>query len=263
MNSTLITNTTRLAHELRLFGVLESLEQRAAEALSVSHHPLEYLRLILEDEKQKRLDRNARILNNRAKFRSDANLEEWDHSHERDFSKAQFRDVSMLGFYHNKENLIIVGSTGAGKTHLAIALGKKLCCENIGVQFFSMNLLFEECQAEKAAGRYLNLVRRLKQVAVLILDDFGLRNYTHEEASTLLDLLEERYQKGSVVVTSQVDPLGWSKLFEDPVIAEAITDRLTKPSKKITFKGPSYRDKLNQKTLLKDKTKKSSNSPET
>ena len=256
MSTTLVANVTKLSHELRLFGIHAGLEHRASEALSVSHHPLEYLRLILEDEKQARLDRTAKMLTTRAKFRSNASIEEWDHTHERGLNKTQFRDIAMLGFYQNKESLLIVGSTGTGKTHLAISLGKKLCSENIGVQFFSMNLLFEECQAEKAAGRYLNLIRRLKQVAVLILDDFGLRNYTHDEANTLLDLLEERYQKGSVIVTSQVDPKGWGKLFEDPVIAEAITDRLKKPSRQITLKGESYRDKLTKKTVETEKQKK-------
>lgn len=114
--------------------------------------------------------------------------------------------------------------------------------------FFSVNLLFEECQAEKLAGRYLIFIRRIKKTPVLILDDFGLRNYTHEEASVLIDLLEEHYQKGSVILTSQVDPKGWAKLFEDPVIADAIVDRLTKPSRQLTLKGGSYRDKLKPKS---------------
>ena len=194
-----------------------------------------------------RQERTAKMLSTRAKFRSGASLEEWDHNHERGLTKAQFREVATLSFYQNRENLLIVGNTGAGKTHLAIALGKKLCSENVVVQFFSVNLLFEECQAEKAAGRYLNLIRRMKGVPVLILDDFALRTYNHDEANVLMDILEERYQKGSVLVTSQVDPKGWGKCFEDPVIAEAITDRLTKPSRQVTLKGPSYRDKLKQK----------------
>lgn len=248
MSNTLIPNATKLAHELRLFGVHGNLEHRSTEALAGSLHPLEFLRLILEDERQFRLDRTAKMLTTRAKFRSNAALEDWDHTHERGLTKTQFRDLALLGFYHNRENLLIVGSTGTGKTHLAISLGKKFCTENVSVQFFSINLLFEECHAEKVAGRYLNLIKRLKQVAVLILDDFGLRQYSHEEANILLDLLEERYQKGSIIVTSQVDPKGWGKLFEDPVIADAIIDRLTKPSRTLILKGESYRDKLRQKT---------------
>jgi DNA replication protein DnaC len=77
--------------------------------------------------------------------------------------------------------------------------------------------------------------------SVIILDDFGLRAYTNEETTVLMDILEDGYRKGTVIVTSQLDPRGWNKLFEDPVIAEAITDRLTKPSMEIKLKGGSCR----------------------
>jgi DNA replication protein DnaC len=84
---------------------------------------------------------------------------------------------------------------------------------------------------------------------VLILDDFGLRNYTHEEATALMDILEERYRKGIQIVTSQVNAKGWVKLFDDPVIAEAIVDRLEHPSVLLTLKGGSYRERLGKKAL--------------
>ena len=254
-SSTLLQNITRLAHELRLFGIHAGAERRSSEALAASHHPLEYLRLVLEDERLYRQEGNAKRLSTRAKFRSDANLEDWDHHHERGLTKTQFREVATLGFYQNRENLLIAGSTGTGKTHLAIALGKKLCNEGVGVHFYSVNLLFEECQAEKAAGRYLGFVSRMKKLPVLILDDFGLRNYTHDEANILIDLLEERYHKGSVIVTSQVDPKGWMRLFEDPVIGEAIVDRLTKPSREIILQGLTYRAKVGIKTIETGKQK--------
>jgi DNA replication protein DnaC len=87
-------------------------------------------------------------------------------------------------------------------------------------------------------------VKRLTQTKVLILDDFGLRNYTHEEANVLVDVLEDRHRKGSVIVTSQVDPRGWVKLFEDPVIAEAIVSRLEHPSQRLNLRGGDYRARL-------------------
>ena len=142
----------------------------------------------------------------------------------------------------------VTGSTGLGKTHLAIASGKRLCQEGHPTQFLPVNFLFEEIQAAKAAGRYLNYIRSLIKAKVLILDDLGLRNYTHEEATSLIDILEERYHKAPLIVTSQVEPQGWIKLFEDPVIAEAIVDRLIHPCQKITLKGEkSYREKLPEK----------------
>ena len=110
--------------------------------------------------------------------------------------------------------------------------------------FLPLNFLFEEVQAAKASGKYLNYIKRLTQSKALILNNFGLRNYTHEEANVLVDLLEDRHRKWSVIVTSQVDPRGWQKLFEDPVIAEAIVNRLEHPSQRINLKGGSYRDKL-------------------
>ena len=86
---------------------------------------------------------------------------------------------------------------------------------------------------------------------MLIFDDFGLRNYTHDEAQILIDILEERYLKGSVIVTSQVDPSGWMKLFQDPVIAEAIVDRLTKPALQLRFEvQDSYRSRVKYKKEL-------------
>jgi len=111
-----------------------------------------------------------------------------------------------------------------------------------------VNFLFEEVMAAKAAGKYLSFVKRLTQSQVIVLDDFSLRNYTHDEANVLVDILEDRHRKGSVVATSQVDPKGWLKLFEDPVIAEAIVSRLEHPSQRLILNGGNYREKL-QKPL--------------
>lgn len=256
--SVTLQNLRTLSHELRLFGIHQGLERRSAEALGQSQPPLEYLRLVLEDEKLSRRERSAKMLTTRAKFRSEAMFEDWDHSYDRGLSKVQFKELATLSFFAGKENVLLFGSTGTGKTHLAIALGKKFCAENISVLFFSVNFFFEECRAEKASGNYLKWVKRLKHVAVLILDDFGLRNYSHEEATVLLDLLEERYRHGIVILTSQVEVAGWRKLFEDPVIAEAITDRIQNPARKYPLKGPSYRDRL--KNALSRSTKESTSS---
>lgn len=241
----------RLSHELRLFGIHQSIERLSNLAQKEALQPLEYLRLVLDEEKRFRFERTAKMLKTRARFRSDAELEDWDHEFPRKFSKQQFREVASLDFHRRRENLIIMGATGSGKTHLAIALGKKLCGEGVKVHFYSLNLLLEESQSEKIAGKYLNFIKRMRGLDVLIFDDFGLRNYTHDEAQILIDILEERYMKGSVIVTSQVDPTGWFKLFQDPVIAEAIVDRLTKPALQLRFEvKDSYRGRVKYKKEL-------------
>jgi DNA replication protein DnaC len=233
-----------LSHRLRLFGVHANFERRAAEAAGQSLSHLEFLRLVLEDEMLQRKERTAKMLTTRAKFRSGSELEDWDQSFDRGITKAKLRELSTGSFVQSNENLLLLGKTGQGKTHLAVAIGRRLCTENVSVLFMPMNFLFEEVIAARSAGKYLSYVKRLGQQRVLILDDFGLRSYSHEEATVLVDLLEDRHRKGSVIITSQVDPRGWPKLFEDPVISEAIVSRLEHPSQRVLLAGGDYREKL-------------------
>jgi DNA replication protein DnaC len=234
----------QLAWQLRLYGVHASFEKRANDALAQQLHPLEFLRLLLDDEVLNRKERIARTLTTRAKFRLAVDLEDWDTSFERGLPKAKLKELAALSFFRSCENLLLFGKTGEGKTHLAIALGRRLCQEGFQTIFLPVNQFFEEVAAARAAGKYLAFLKHLNKAKVLILDDFGLRAYTHEEATALVDVLEERYRKGVVIVTSQVDDKGWKKLFEDPVVAEAIVDRLTHPSQKLVLTGGSYRERI-------------------
>lgn len=245
----------RLSYELRLFGIHANFEARAAQAASNAQNPMEFLQLLLEDERLYRRDRFGKSLTNRAKFRYLCDLEDWDTSYDRGITKAQLKELATLLFFRSNTNLHILGKTGEGKTQLAIAVGKRLCQDGFSVAFLPLSLLFEEVQAQRSAGKLLGYLNRLSQTKVLILDDWGLRNYTHEEATVLVEILEARGKKGPVIVTSQVNPKAWIKLFEDPAIAEAITDRLLNPSTKITLKGGSYREKMQlekQESLAKD-----------
>lgn len=232
-----------LAGQLRLSGVYHSIERRCAEALAQDLHPAELIRLLLEDERLHRETSHAKRLRTKAKFRSQCDFESWDMSIPRGISKAKLKELATLGFYDQKSNLIIRGATGVGKTHLAIALGNQLCGRGISVGFYSTHLLFENLHAEHVAGRFLTAMSRLRRTQVMILDDFGLRNYTHEEATALLEILEDRYGKASTIITSQVEPEGWRNLFQDSVISDAIIDRLINPSDLVLLSGESYRKK--------------------
>ena len=176
-----------------------------------------------------------------AKFRNRYQLEQWDETFERGISKAKFKELALLNFSHRGQNLIILGKTGVGKTHLATALGNRLCFDAAPTKFYSTHLFLDEAQAEKVAGRYLGFIRKAAKFKAIILDDFGLRSYTHDEATVLLEVLEERYGKGILIITSQVTPDGWRSLFEDPVIAEAIIDRILNPSQTIEIHGGSVK----------------------
>lgn len=237
-----------ITHGLRLFGVHANFEARANQAAGQGLSHLEFLRLVLEDEVLQRKERVAKMLTTRAKFRSAVELEDWDQTFDRGLTKAKLRELASHSFVQSNENLLILGKTGEGKTHLAVAIGRRLCADNISTLFLPVNFLFEEVHAARSSGKYLSFIKRLSAVRALILDDFGLRSYTHEEATVLVDLLEDRHRKGSVIVTSQADPRGWPKLFEDPLISEAIVSRLSNPSQKLNLKGGDYREKL-QSTL--------------
>jgi DNA replication protein DnaC len=243
----------KLVHDLRLFGIHGNFSKRCEEASSKALSYAEFLRLVLEDEDKARKEASAKKVMSKAKFRFAADLEDWDESFERGITKQKLRELGSLSFSNNVENLTLVGGTGAGKTHLAVALGRRLCADNITTMFLPVNFLFEEIQAARVAGKYLSYIKKITQTKVIILDDFGLRSYTHEEATALVDLLEDRHRKGSVIITSQANPKGWAKLFEDPLIAEAIVNRLEHPGHLVHITGSSYRDRLQSLPLGKKK----------
>lgn len=226
---------------LRLYGMKESLDYRLGDAQLANLGHREFLQSLLEDEVLYRRNKLSERLRKRAKFRDSVNLEDFEASGERGLSKVALKGLSSLHFLERSQNLIFIGGTGAGKTFLAQGVGHLCCREGYEVYFSSINLLFEEVMAQKAAGKYLDFIKKLKRARVLILDDFGLRKYSHPEANTLYDILEERYNKGPVIITSQVKPLGWKSLFEDEVIAEAILDRLISNSQEYLITGPSFR----------------------
>ena len=240
-----IIELKKLTHSLRVTGIHEALESRIAQAEADNQSYTEFLAQLLEDEKLYRKNRATKMLETKAKFRTAAAVEDWDASFERGISKTKLRTLAQLGFVTDRKNLLIFGSTGEGKTHLAIALGRAACQNGFKVAFLSVNQFFEEHSAQKAAGKQQNWLLKLKKCDVIIFDDFALRNYTHEEANVLLDLLEDRYRKTVNIFTTQVDTAGWDSVFQDKVVCEAIIDRIVNPSEKLVLQGGSYRKKYN------------------
>lgn len=230
-----------LLGELNLSGMKESIEYRMSEATKGNLDFDEFICLLLGDEKIYRTNRRSELLRIKAKFNDSISLEDFEVQPHRGVNKTMIKKLGTLGFVDQGENIIFIGGTGAGKSYLAQALGQRSCLNGFESLYFPVNKLFKQVQEAEAAGTYLKLLERIKKAKLVILDDFGLRNYSHAEATTLYDLLEDRYKKGSIVITSQVKPAGWRHLFEDEVIAEAIIDRLTSSSHIIEIKGPSYR----------------------
>ena len=236
--------TVELLNDLKFFGIKEALMSRAEEAESASLSYEEFLATVLEDERLYRRNRRCEVLRKRAKFRASCYLENFECSPTRGIGKSIIQNFKTLQFIRNKENIIFLGGTGVGKSFLAQAIGHEACAVGIEVFFISANRLFKELELAEKQGTYLTYMNKLrKRVELLIMDDFGLRNYSHQEANVLYEILEDRYKHGSLIMTSQVRPQGWVSLFEDHVIAESILDRLTACAQTVEVKGPSCRGK--------------------
>lgn len=239
-----MTEVQELLNELRFYGIKNTLEYRLGEAVKSNLSHEELVTLLLEDENLYRRNKRSDMLRKRAKFKDKAYLENFDILPDRGITSSMIQQFKSLYFLEHFENLLLIGGTGAGKSFLAQAIGHAACSAGVETYFISANRLFKEIEMAESQGSYLTYMAKLSnRVRLLIIDDLGLRNYSHKEANILYEILEDRYRKGPVIVTSQVKPLGWKGLFEDEVIAEAILDRLTACSHTVDVKGDSFRSK--------------------
>ena len=241
--------TEVLLNDLQFFGMKQSLQYRLSEVTQGNLSHQQFFTFLLEDEKLYRQNKRCEMLRKRAKFRERVYLEEFKVDPKRGITRSLIEQFKTLFFLEGYQNLFFIGGTGAGKSFLAQAIGHESCAHGHETMFISVNRLFKEIDMAEAQGNYLSYLARLSKVRLLILDDFGLRNYTHKEATIFYEILEDRYRKGSVIITSQVKPQGWGSLFEDKVIAEAILDRLSASSQTVDVKGDSFRKDQGKKKV--------------
>jgi DNA replication protein DnaC len=227
--------------DLKLAGIRSSLSRRLAEASEASLSHTEFLNLVLQDEITNR--KNARIerLQRSAGFRSQASCEGIDFAFPRGLSKKVILDVASGTYIDDGRNILILGPTGVGKTHIATAIGNTACRNGRSVLFLRMNTLIERTALSRAQGTWLNYLRKLAAPEVLILDDFGIKPLTPQQFQDLYDVIDERGEGKSIIITSQVPVNNWSEVIADPVVCEAISDRIVHKSQVIQMKGESYR----------------------
>jgi len=185
-------------------------------------------RFALLVEKEWYTKRNARIarLNARSGFGMNACLEDIEYGKGRNISK---KDVTMIGtclFIEQRLNVIISGKTGTGKSYLACAIGSAACRHGLSCKYYRTPDLFAEIVLARLENRYLRFMESLRKINLLIIDDMGLKPYSHEEARDLLEIAELRYNRSSSIFASQVPHEKWYDLFPDPTIADAFMDRV-------------------------------------
>lgn len=227
--------------ELRLHGIKLSLTNRLRDAQSSGHGFEQFLGTLLEDEIQYR--KNARVarLIKGAGFRSQASCENIDFTCKRNLDRKLVTDLSTSRFVHDGLNVLVAGPCGVGKTHLATAIGNAACRNGLQVLFFRMNTLLEKLLLVRAQGTYLNFIKRVAGADLVVLDDFGIKPLTAQQLQDLYDILDERSEGKSTVITTQLPIANWPEVIPDPVTCEAITDRFVSRAIQVLMKGESYR----------------------
>src|SRR5271170_6321153 len=220
---------------LRLTHLPHCYEALAEEA-SVKDLPyLEFLEQALEAESQAKHTRNVRLKTQWAHFPYKKGLDQFDFAFQPSVDERKLRELAGLAFLERKENVLLLGPPGVGKTHLGIALGTEAIVAGFSVYFLTMQDLVQQFQRARDENK------------LLILDEMGYLSLDSFAATCLFQLVSERYEKGSIILTSNKSYGDWGSIFADNVIASAILDRLLHHSTTINIKGESYR--------LKDKKK--------
>ena len=233
---------------LKLYGIAPVYEELSLKATKSKLQYEEYLMLLLEEEIKRKQDSSVKSKIISAKFPFVKTIEEFDFSFQPDFKEKEVIRLSGLEFIENKENVIFLGPPGVGKTHLAIGLGIKACMQKYRVIFISASKLLEDLLISSKNGALVNKLLMYSRFNLLIIDELGYMPIVKEQANLLFQLISMRYEKGSVILTSNYNFDEWSKVFDDNIVASAIIDRLVHHSSLFYINGSSYR--------IKDKIRK-------
>lgn len=228
---------------LKFTGMAKALAEQMAlpeiEKLSFE----ERLGLLVDREMTERDDRRLKSRLRKARLKQQACLEEIDYRHARGLDRSLMADLASCQWAKKHLNILITGPTGVGKSWIACALAQKACREGYSAQYLRLPRLLEELTLAKGDGSYPKLLTSLAKINVLILDDWGLSKLTAEQRHDLLEILEDRHDMRSTIVTSQLPINKWHQIIGDPTLADAIMDRLVHNAYKINLKGESMRKK--------------------
>lgn len=241
------TNATiEKMRKLRLHGMRRAYESSFEIRNQDTFTNDEFVAWLLESEDNLRSNnKTARLLKN-AKFHYQASLEEINYSPDRKLDRNQLARLSDCSFIENRQNIIICGSTGTGKSFLATALGHQCCINGYKVLYFNLGKLFNKLSMAKADGTYMKELAKIEKHDVLILDDVGLQTITNEKAYILMDLIEDRNQKRSTIFCSQFPVKNWHELIPDRTLSDAILDRVIHTAVRFDLAGDSLRKKMRE-----------------
>lgn len=239
-------NTQTLEHmkQLRLYGMYRAFEGSLLPQNTNLYTNDELIAYLLQSEWDDRQNRKIERLTQAAHFRYSAVMEAIDYDASRSLDKNQIQRFSSCNFIAQKQNILITGSTGAGKSYMASAIGHQACSLGYKVMYFNTNKLFTMLKTSKADGSYLKQINKLEKQDLLILDDFGLKALDTINRNSFMEIIEDRHGKHSTIIASQLPVEAWHGIIGEQTIADAILDRLVHTAHRIDIKGESMRKKL-------------------
>jgi DNA replication protein DnaC len=245
MTAATVTDRSALAaslRDLKLSGMLATLDARLAQAHAGELGHLDFLQVLCQDEISRRETTSLARRIHHARFETEATLEGFDFAASPKLPAAQIRDLAALRWLTSGESLILYGPVGVGKSHVAQALAHLAIRSGADARFLKTSRALAHLAGGHADHTWGKRLRELTRPDVLVLDDFAMRELTAAQADDLYELITERAGK-SMITTSNRAPADWYPLFPNPVVAESLLDRLINTSHQVFMNGPSYRPK--------------------
>lgn len=226
---------------LRLSGILETLESRNQQAIDGQWSYVEFLARLLEDEVERRAQKQLALRLRRSKVNTTKTLEGFDFNFNPNLNRQQVLALAACDYIRQKRNLLICGPTGVGKTHLAQALIHEACRQGFQALFVNTHKMLAHLNGGRADGSWEKRLQTYLRPDLLVLDDFGLKPLAPPAPEDLYDVINERYERGSIMLTSNRSPSEWPDLFGDPLLASAGLDRLAHSAEILVIQGASFR----------------------
>lgn len=201
----------------------------------------EYLALLTDHQWEDRQNRKIQRLLKQAGFAQSANLAEVNYAQQRNLDRNMFARLGTLDFMARKENIILTGASGTGKSYLAQALGHQACMMEQRTIYANTARLLKRLKLCKVDGTYLKELDKILKTDLLILDDFGLQSFDNHAREALMDIIDDRYNKASTIISSQIPVSAWYDIIGESTIADAILDRIVNSSHRLDLKGESLR----------------------
>lgn len=234
---------TPLLRKLRLSGVLETLDLRNRQAIDERLSGIDFLSMLLQDEFERREQQKLARRIQRGGLDVSKTLESFDFDWNVQINRRQWFDLATCRFIEARENVLLVGQTGVGKSHLAIALANEACRKGHDVLVSNAAKLLARLNGGRADCTYDRRLAAITKADLVIIDDFGLTALRPPASEDLYQIVSERYERGSTVITSNRAFEEWPSLFAEPLLANAALDRLRHHAHKIEIVGKSYRGK--------------------